>query len=382
MHFDLTEDQKSLRDVLNAFFQRKFGSAQGVEATMALTLDRALWKDIGELGLGGILVPEPAGGLGMGLLTLTVVAETLGHYAVPAPVVPGAIAAWLIAEHGSPAQRERWLGGLLSGDLIAAFALSESDGPGPDAWRLGNPATGVKLSVERADEADLLIVGTANGRLALIAGDAEGVVLIPADPLDRSRPFADVAFEGVSLDPIDADDTAVRQLIDALLITHAADALGAATAIQQRAVEYAKERKQYGRLIGSFQALKHQLADMSVELEPSRPLCWYAAYAWDTDRPDAHRVATITKAHLGEIAVNVSRAAIEAFGGIGYTWEFPAHLFLKRAMVDRSALGTPAYHRERAAALAGWRESNDRVENRVDEATRSGATQCAVAGAN
>jgi alkylation response protein AidB-like acyl-CoA dehydrogenase len=98
------------------------------------------------------------------------------------------------------------------------------------------------------------------------------------------------------------------------------------------------------------------LSDMSVEIEPARPLYWYAAYAWDTAREDSHRVAAITKAHIGEISVAVSRGAIEAFGGIGYTWEFPAHLFLKRAMSGRSMMGTPGQHRERAALLAGWGE--------------------------
>jgi alkylation response protein AidB-like acyl-CoA dehydrogenase len=382
MRFDLTDDQKSLREVLQSFFERKFGAAQGIEATATLELDRALWTEICELGLGGILVSEENGGLGMGLLTLAVAAETLGSCAVPAPVVPAAIAAWLIARNGSPAQRDSWLGGLLTGEIIPAFALAEADGPGLDAWRIGNPATGTKLNVERAADADLLIVGTAGGGLGLVGRDAAGLSLVPADPLDRSRPFASVEFDGVSLDPLDCDAMTVGKLIDALLVTYAADALGAATAIQRRAVDYAKERKQYGQLIGAFQALKHQLADMSVELEPARPLVWYAAYGWDTDRPDAHRIAAITKAHLGEVSVNVSRAAIEAFGGIGYTWEFPAHLFLKRAMTDRSALGTPAYHRERAASLAGWRGQDERIEDRVAKAGRAGAPQRAVAGAD
>ena len=331
MHFDLTDEQKALRDTLEGFFEARFGGAQGVEAIADTALDRTLWADIGELGLGGILVPTEAGGLGMGLLTLAVVAETLGRYVVPAPVLGNALAAWLIAEGGSAAQGGRWLPPLMGGRAIAAVALAG------------------ETLVERADVADLAIVSQADGGLALVVGFSSRA----ADTLDRTRPLFEIDPSGAEVEPL-GDAALADRLLDALLILHAADALGAASAAQARAIAYARERRQFGRVIGSFQALKHQLADISVELEPARPLCWYAAHAWDTGRDDARRVAALTKAHLGEIAVNCARAAVEAHGGIGYTWEYPVHLFLKRAMHDRNIHGTPNFHRERAAALAGW----------------------------
>ncbi|HTU13082.1 MAG TPA: acyl-CoA dehydrogenase family protein [Allosphingosinicella sp.] len=328
MRFDLTDEQKALRDTLDAFFAARFGGAEGVDAVADTALDRALWTDISALGLGGILVPAAAGGLDMGLLTLAVAAETLGRYAVPAPVLAGALAAWAIAEGGSEAQRERWLGPLMSGEALAAIALEG------------------ETLVERADAADLVIVGMRGGGLALVTAFTATAV----DTLDRTRPLFEIDHDDA--EPLGG--ALADRLLDALLILHAADALGAAGAAQARAIDYARERRQFGRAIGSFQALKHQLADMSVELEPARPLCWYAAHAWDTGRADARRAAALAKAHLGEISVNCARAAVEAHGGIGYTWEYPVHLFLKRAMHDRSVHGTPNVHRERAAALAGW----------------------------
>ena len=369
MHFDLTDDQKALRGVLVSMFEKRFGAAQGVEAVAKTALDRELWTAISELGLAGILVGEEHGGLAMDLLTLSVVAEVLGSFAVPAPVVANALAAWTISTSGSGAVREKWLDRLLAGEAIAAFALSEAVGSMPGQWTVTATAgTGRKTGVERAAEADLFIVGMAGGGLGIVEAGAPGVAVETFEPLDRTRPVADVTLSCATVEPLTADGKFVRKLIDAMLITLAADGLGAAFAIQSRAIDYAKERKQYGQLIGSFQALKHQLADMSVELEPARPLYWYAAHAWDTDRPDAHRVAAVVKAHVGELSVNVCRAAIEAFGGIGYTWEYPGHLFLKRAMAGRTMLGAPAAHRERAAQLAGWSEVNDDAKNAVASA--------------
>jgi alkylation response protein AidB-like acyl-CoA dehydrogenase len=354
MRFDLTDEQKSLRDMLTAFFGERFGAAQGVEAVADAELDPELWLAVTELGLAGAMVPESDGGLGLDLLTAAVIAEIVGRYAVPAPVVPSILAAWLIAAGGDEVQKLTWLPKLLGDGAQAAFALAEDGGWTPQDWTLsGAPLSGVKRYVERADSADLLIVGGKGGTLSIV--ERRNATLTPLDTLDRTRPLFDVAFDAADADPLAEGPALAAWLFDALCVCAAADALGAAGALQERAVEYAKERKQYGRLIGSFQALKHQLADMSVELEPARPLVWYAAHAWDMGQDDAPRMAALAKAHLTDISVAVSRNAIEALGGIGYTWEHPAHLFLKRAMHDRSAFGGVNAHRERAAVLAGWR---------------------------
>ena len=355
MHFDLDDQQKALRDMLHDFFAARFGDAQGVEAIADGALDPELWQAIGALGLAGAMVPAEQGGLGLDLLTAAVVAETAGRFAVPAPIVPTMLAVWLIAAAGSEAQRQAWLPRLMEGGAAATFALAEEGGWLVEDWRLsGNPLSGTKRFVERADAAGLIVVGLAGGALGLVEAPAPQVVARPIDTLDRTRPLFDVDFEATAIDLLPAGEAHSARLVDALLVCGAADALGAAFAAQARAVDYAKERRQFGQPIGAFQALKHQLADLSVELEPARPLCWYAAHAWDTGHADAPRMASLAKAHVGEIAVNAARAAIEAQGGIAYTWEYPAHLFLKRAMHDRAMLGGIEVHRERVASLAGW----------------------------
>jgi len=383
MYFDLTDEQKSLREMLTSFFEERFGAAQGVEAADTAELDRELWSEINALGLGGILIPEDAGGLGMGLLTLSNAAELCGMYAVPAPIVQNALAAWLIGNCGDDTQRQRWLEDLVSGSAIAAFALGEHAGWLPKNWTGSSSSNAImKQNVERASEADLLVVGLEGGKLALLPTSDAGATVTPIDTLDRSRPLADVTFDPKAAEMLAASPNITHKLIDALLITYAADALGAALGAQARAVAYAKERSQFGRLIGSFQAIKHQLADMSVDLEPARPLYWYAAHAWDADRLDAQRMAAIVKAHIGDIAVNAARMAIEVHGGIGYTWEYPAHLLLKRAMFGRAVMGMPALHRERAAALAGWRGQNERKSNALGAVDGSAKVERLAAASN
>jgi alkylation response protein AidB-like acyl-CoA dehydrogenase len=154
---------------------------------------------------------------------------------------------------------------------------------------------------------------------------------------------------------VEEPEVAAR-LVDALLVLLSADACGAGLRAYRMAVEYANVRTQFGQVIGKFQALRHQLANMAVDMEPCRALYWYAAYAWDTIPQKQRRTAATAKAHITDMAVRSARAAVEAHGGIGYTWEYPLHLYLKRAMHSRLHMGSPALHRERMALLARWGE--------------------------
>ena len=141
---------------------------------------------------------------------------------------------------------------------------------------------------------------------------------------------------------------------DAGLVLLAADAFGGAQQLLEMSVEYAKTRQQFGVTIGSFQGLKHQLANVAVEIEPARGLYWYAAHAFDHVPDESERTAALAKAHLGQVYMQTARDAVEAHGGIGFTWECDVQIYFKRAMFDRAFLGAPSVHRERAAALAGW----------------------------
>lgn len=361
MNFDLSDEQKAIAEAFHTLLSDRLQDPQLLEHFNSRIFDRTLWLDICGLGAGGILVSEPRGGLGMDLVTLAVIAEVLGQHAAPLPVVTNALAAWVIDRAGNDSQRERWLEPLITGASIAAFAMCEStDRWLPEHWTLGETAEGEvravvggKANVEWGAEADVLIVGLRGGGLGLVKGN-ERVTRIPIDGLDRTRSLADVEFRNAAIEPLAADPDCVSQLVDAMLVLLAADACGAASAAMHRAVAYAKERQQFGQAIGRFQSVKHQLADMAVEVEPSRPLFWYAAHAWDVYPERRRRIAALVKAHVTDGSVLVARAAIEAHGGIGYTWEYPIHIFLKRATFDRAFMGGPRLHRERMAELAGW----------------------------
>jgi len=355
MRFDLNDEQKAIADSVSALLQKGLPETELVARFDRQALDEPLWRDVAELGTGGILVPAEQGGLGLDLLTLAQVAEQVGRYGASVPAVGNALAAWLLARAGSAAQRERWLEGLVTGAACAAFALSEPEGGGlPEDWQLDGPRlNGRKTAVEWGRQAALLVVGLAGGRLALVNAGAPGVSRSALAALDGSTPLAEVSFDQVECELLEGSDLAAP-LCDALLVLQAFDALGAANRALNMAVEYAKVRTQFDRVIGSFQGMKHQMANLAAELEPCRPLCWYAAYAWDAVPEKRSYAAATAKAHVTDVAVRTARLAVELHGGIGYTWEYPLHIFLKRAMRNRTALGLPARHRARAAALAGW----------------------------
>ena len=354
MHFDLTDDQKQLQRSLEALLSDKLPDNRLVQHFDTNGLDRSLWTALVDLGLVATMVPEGDGGLDLDLLTLASASEVLGRFGAPAPIVSTALAAWVLACSNDADQKARWLPGLLSGQTIAAFAFAE---PGlgwlPGDWTLTADG-GEKVSVEWGAEADLLVVGMAGGGLGLADARGGGVSVTAVDTLDRTRPMAQVGFAAGAVAPLAQSTALAARARDALLVLLAADALGAASHAMAMAVEYAKVRSQFGRLIGSFQAVKHQLANMAIEVEPCRPLYWYAAHAWDAIPEASERAAALAKSHVTDIAVRTARAAVEAHGGIGYTWEYPLHIFLKRAMFDRTAMGSPSTHHDRMALMAGW----------------------------
>lgn len=355
MYFDLTDDQKAIADTIRSALRDATPDDKAVPKFTAAELDRPLWSQLMEMGLGGVLVPEDKGGLGMDLLTLAAVEEELGYYAAAVPVANNALAAWLIALAGSPAQQEKWIGALVSGEAIAAFALQEGNRIDPSAWTGEVSALSArKLNVIFGGDAQVFVVGTAGGGLALVEAGAPGVSVEAAVPTDGSQPIAHLALDGAVGESLAADATLVTRLLDALYVLAAADACGAGNHALDLVVDYVKTRKQFDRVIGSFQGLKHQLANMKAEMEPVRSLVWYAAHCWDAIPDKSSYTASMAKAHASEIAVKVARASVEAHGGIGYTWEYPLHIYLKRAMTARAAYGLPARHRERTAALAGW----------------------------
>jgi len=357
MNFSLSEEQRMLQETIRGFVENECPISRLREIFDGESdYDSELWRGLAEMGLAGLTVPEQYGGAEMELLELALVAEVLGAGAVPSPFLGHSLATLAIQLGGDDAQKERWLPDLASGSAIATIAMGEAGGCwDPSEWQLDvvdGRLSGTKTYVTSAEVADWIVVSLAGGRLAVIARDANGVKIEPVDSADRTRRSSTVSFENAPAEVL--AHSVGERVRDAGLILLAADALGGAWRLVEMSTEYAKTREQFGRKIAEFQAVKHQLANMAIQVEPGRALLWYAAHAFDHIQDDSEHAAAMAKSHITDRYTQVSRDAVEIYGGIGLTWECEVHMWLKRALFDRSWLGLPHLHRERAAKLSGW----------------------------
>jgi len=362
MNFDISEEQELLQDTIRQF------AAQECPPTKVRELfdgdeavDSKIWQGLVELGLGGIALSEEYGGAGLELLDLALATEVLGETATPCPFFGHSLAGLAIQLCGSDVQRKNWLPKLASGEILGSVAFPDAGGIDASGWqpedwttRAGDSIRGSKAFVPAGTRADLLVVGVADGGLALVEAGASGVQIRDAGGIDRTRRLASVEFEDAPCELLPERGPAVARLRDAALVLLAADAFGGASKCVSMSVEYAQTREQFGVTIGHFQALKHQLANMATEIEPSRALYWYAAHSFDHIQDQSARSAALAKAHLTSQYMQIARDAVEAHGGIGFTWECDVQIYFKRAMFDRAFMGDPSVHRERVAQLSGW----------------------------
>ncbi|MCP4004960.1 MAG: acyl-CoA/acyl-ACP dehydrogenase [bacterium] len=358
MDFDITEEQELLQETIAQFVANECPPTRLREIFDGETgYDPALWTGLIELGLGGITVPEEFGGAGLELLDLALACETLGAGAVPGPFLGHSLAGLALQLAGSDEQKKTWLPRLATGEVIGSVAFAEGGTAWqPEEWQLGgdDKLSGRKLHVPNASLADVIIVGTVGGGLALIERAAAGVEIKQIAGVDRTRRLEELNLDGVEAQILPQGSGVAGRLRDAGLLLLSADAFGGANRLVEMSVEHARTREQFGVTIGHFQALKHQLANMATEVEPCRGLFWYAAHAFDHVQAESERSAALAKSHITDVYMQVARDSVEAHGGIGFTWECDVQIYFKRAMFDRAFLGMPAVHRERAAVLAGW----------------------------
>jgi alkylation response protein AidB-like acyl-CoA dehydrogenase len=358
MNFDISEEQELLQDTVRQFLEGRCPVGKVREIFDGETgVDLEIWRGMIELGLGGIALPDEYGGAGLELLDLALVAETLGRGAAPGPFLGHALAGLAILFGGSDQQKKTWLPRLAAGETIATIALGESEaGWQPEDWSIapGALVSGTKRHVPYAGLADLIVVGLSGGALGIVEKGAKGVETKAIESVDRTRRLGELTLQNAPCELLPNGPAAAARVRDAGLVLLAADAFGGASRCVEMAVEYANTREQFGVTIGHFQALKHQLANMALEVEPTRGLYWYAAHAFDHIAEESARSAALAKAHVTDRFMQVARDTVEAHGGIGFTWECDVQIYFKRAMFDRAFLGTPAVHRERAAVLAGW----------------------------
>ena len=362
MDFGLSEDQVLLKETIRRWLATECPTTR-VRAVMESETghDPALWSGLAELGVTGLTVPVAHGGSGLELLDAALAAEELGRAATPGPFLASLLATTALVESGNADAQKRWLPSIADGSAIVTLALGE-DGGEWDAARMktrfrAGTLTGQKTLVPAGDVADAILVAAqddAGPGLWLVERGAPGVEVTRLAGTDMTRRVAAVALDGAPATKVAAGLTAIDRARDAGCVLIAADAWGGARRCLDMTVEYALTREQFGQVIGAFQAVKHQLADLAAEIDPAMALWWYAAHAFDRIKDKSERHAAIAKAHLTDIYDRTTKMCTELHGGIGFTWEFDLHLWFRRAVFDRGFLGTASYHRRRAADLAGW----------------------------
>jgi len=344
MNLELTEEQVALRDTARRFLAEKAPISGHVRALLddeTGTTD-AVWRGLADLGTTGLLVPVECGGAGMTMVEAGIVAEELGAALHPGPWLSTAVAApRTLTRIGADAAAASILTGIADGGTIATVGpLDHASIPAVD----GDVLRG-EIALPDAAAADVLLVfadGGGGTELFAVKSDSPGVSVTPERGIDQTRKHFRVAFDDVAAQPLAAPPAgAIAAVVDDVLIATAADALGAARAVMELAIEYAKVRAQFGQAIGSFQAIQHLCVDMYETVELARSGVIHALWAADNaDAEERHLSALRAKAFAGRLAT-VGDTAIQVFGGIGFTWEHDAHLYLKRLLSWSALLGGP-----------------------------------------
>ena len=357
MDFGLSEEQLLLEKTLRSFLADDVPIGRVRELRDAeCPNDVGIWRSLAELGVTGILVPENLGGSDLRLLDAALVAQSLGHAVTPTPFVGSAVMVpiALRALGGSPA--EEWMRGIAAGEIRFGLAVTELFSVREEAGvQLANGKLGGKsMMAMDSCEADFILVSLGGGNLAVVRADAAGLAADRLLTTDATRCASELLFEEVAPEAVfEGADAVIARMLDAGRIALAADTLGACESMIEQAVAYAGQRKQFDRLIGSFQAVKHMCAEMIADLEPARSLSWYAAHSFDAVPEEAPLLACHALAHISEIGREISSVATQVHGGIGWTDEQNLHFWFKRISASRHMLGGPAWLRERAASLQG-----------------------------
>ena len=329
MDFGFNDEQRAIKETAREMLSKRSPLAKVREAAESRSYDDALWSEIRELGWPGITISEEYGGLGLGTVELAILCEELGYACAPSPFLSNASAGLFIGHAGSDEQRERWLPGIASGGERGAAAFEpRSNDLVPDA-----------------DGASMLVLNHGDDAVLVEVSDAQ---IEPVELIDATRAYARVSADGG--DPLPGD---VEGAADRALVALGAELTGIAQRAMEMAVDYAKEREQFDRPIGSYQAVSHRCAEMFLNTEEARSLTYYAAWTADAEPDSLPLAASMAKARASEAAWRVSASALQVHGGIGFTWEHDLHFLLKRARVGAELLGDPRMHRERIATLVG-----------------------------
>ncbi len=375
MNFGFNEEQELLRGTARKFFENECPS-EVVRKLMDTPegMTPALWGKLGEQGWLGLIYPEECDGMGLGLVDLVVLMEEMGRAVVPGPYFSAVLLGGLaILEAGTEAQKKEWLPKIASGQKRATLAWMEPsatlgvEGVTLPAVEKGGTFTlsGTKLFVPDAHTADAIVVAarTTVGRsedgvsLFLVPKGARGLEVKLLPTMDQTRKLCEVTLADVVvggealLGAAGAGWTPLSRVLDRATVALCAEMCGGAQKVLDMTVEYAKIRHAFGRPIGSYQGVKHKAADMLVDVENSKSITYYAAWALDEGVAEGPLAASMAKAYVSDAYRRVSAAGIQLHGGIGFTWEHDLHLYFKRAKGSEFTFGDATYHRERVAQL-------------------------------
>jgi alkylation response protein AidB-like acyl-CoA dehydrogenase len=332
MDFGLSVDQREIQRTARELLAERARPERVREHAEAGRLDGDLWRELCELGWPGIAISEQYGGQGLGLVELSILCEELGRALAPVPFLSCVLAGAVIEQAGSPEQRSRWLPGLAGGELVGALGTARD---GAAELVLGAPDAHVLLLLDQADS-------------HVRAYARKDVEVEACDSIDPTRPAASVrAAEGAG-EALAGD---VGGGIDRGLVVIASELVGVSERALEMTVAYVKERKQFGVPVGAYQAVSHRCAQMLLETEKARSTTAFAAWAADADPGRLGEAAAMAKAAASEAGVEVAASAIQAHGGIGFTWEADVHWLYKRALIDASLLGGAKLQRARLAGI-------------------------------
>jgi alkylation response protein AidB-like acyl-CoA dehydrogenase len=331
MNFDFSPEQHEIKRTARELLARRSSFERVRATTEDGASDQGLWDELRELGWPGIAIGEEHGGQGLGTLELAILLEELGYAVTPVPFLPSAMAALAIEHAGSDEQRERWLPRLASGEITGA---------------LGAATSGSGDLVADADRAAVIALVEDGGARLIAREDAQ---IEPRPTIDPTRPAASVAGDG---EPLPGD---VHGAIDRATLAVAAELVGTCQRALDMTLAYVKERKQFGVPVGAFQAVQHRCASMLMHTESARSATYFAAWAAGADRERLPEAASMAKAAASTAGREVTASAIQAHGGVGFTWEADVHWLFKRAQMDAALLGGASAHHARLAQLAAAR---------------------------
>ncbi|HXD53958.1 MAG TPA: acyl-CoA dehydrogenase family protein [Solirubrobacteraceae bacterium] len=330
MDFGLTDDQREIQRTARELLAGRASAAKVREHAEARTNDDALWAELCELGWPGIAIAEEHGGQGLGQIELSILCEELGRSLAPVPFLPSAMAATLIQQDGTAEQQARWLPGLACGETIGA---------------LGAAVDGTAELVIGGREAGLFVLVEEDGTGRVLSAEEAEVSAVDAVDPTRSAARVRAGENGETL-----GEGACAGLGRAL-VSVSAELVGVCDRALEMTVEYVKDRKQFGVPVGAYQAVSHRCAQMLLETEKARSTAAFAAWTADADPESLAEAAAMAKACASSAGVDVTASAIQAHGGIGFTWEADVHWLYKRAQIDAALLGGAKRHRARLAAI-------------------------------